>query len=167
MLSRKSIVFLYALPFIISLFSYFFQFSFINEVTGNNGIGLVVTVILSLYFIILTLLAFRLKEAVIPLLSLAILALMFLPVRQTMSVVSTLKSDSKVYWVERSYFTSFVSVHKANYEIVMKPERIRLIESVVYDAQLKTIEGDVYLVYKENETSPDVSEKIPVKKHLR
>lgn len=160
MLSRKSIVFLYALPFIISLFSYFFQFSFINEVTGNNGIGLVVTVILSLYFIILTLLAFRLKEAVIPLLSLAILALMFLPVRQTMSVVNTLKSDSKVYWVERSYFTSFVSVHKANYEIVMKPERIRLIESVVYDAQLKTIEGDVYFVYKENEKSPYVLEKI-------
>jgi len=92
---------------------------------------------------------------------------MFLPVRQTISVVSTLKSDSKIYWVERSYFTSFVSVHKANYKIVMKPERIRLIESVVYNAQLKTIEGDVYLVYKENETSPDVSEKIPVKKHLR
>jgi low affinity Fe/Cu permease len=160
MLSRKSIVFLYALPFIISLFSYFFQFSFINEVTGNNGIGLIVTGILSLYFIVITLLAFSLKEAVTPLLSLAILALMFLPVRQNISVVSTLKSDSKIYWIERSYFTSFLSVHKANNEIITKPERVRLIEDVVYEAQLKAIEGEVYLVYKENENDPDISEKI-------
>lgn len=160
MLSKKSTLFLYALPFIISLLSYFFQFSFINEVTGNNGIGLTVTGILSLYFIVITLLAFSLKEAVIPLLSLAILALMFLPVRQNISVVSTLKSDSKIYWIERSYFTSFLSVHEANNEIIMKPERIRLIENVVYEAQLKTIEGEVYLVYKENEDDPDISEKI-------
>ncbi|SDB17558.1 hypothetical protein SAMN02927930_00655 [Pseudidiomarina indica] len=160
MLSKKSTLFLYALPFIISLLSYFFQFRFINEVTGNNGIGLTVTGILSLYFIVITLLAFSLKEAVIPLLSLAILALIFLPVRQNISVVSTLKSDSKIYWIERSYFTSFLSVHEANNEIIMKPERIRLIENVVYEAQLKTIEGEVYLVYKENEDGPDISEKI-------
>ncbi|WP_322406597.1 hypothetical protein U0358_00190 [Idiomarina sp. PL1-037] len=42
----------------------------------------------------------------------------------------------------------------------MKPERVRLIENVVYEAQLKTIEGEVYLVYKENEDDPDISEKI-------
>lgn len=160
MLNRKSILFLYALPFIISLFSYFFQFSFINEVIGNKGIGLIVTVFISLYFIILTLLAFSLKKAVIPLLSLAILALMFLPVRQNISVVSTLKVDSEIYWVERSYFASFLSVHKADNKIIMKPERIRLIEDVVYEAHLKTIEGEVYLVYKENENDPYVSEKI-------
>ncbi|WP_300321376.1 hypothetical protein [Idiomarina sp.] len=160
MLSKKSTLFLYAVPFIISLLSYFFQFSFINEVTGNNGIGLIVTGILSLYFIVITLLAFSFKEAVIPLLSLAILALMFLPVRQNISVISTLKSGSEIYWVERSYFTNFLSVHKANNEIIMKPERLRLIENVVYEAQLKTIEGEVYLVYKENEDDPDISEKI-------
>ena len=160
MLSKKSTLFLYAVPFIISLLSYFFQFSFINEVTGNNGIGLIVTGILSLYFIVITLLAFSLKEAVTQLLSLAILALMFLPVRQNISVVSTLKSDSKIYWIERSYFTSFLSVHKANNEIITKPERVRLIEDVVYEAQLKAIEGEVYLVYKENENDPDISEKI-------
>ena len=160
MLSKKSTLFLYAVPFIISLLSYFFQFSFINEVTGNNGIGLIVTGILSLYFIVITLLAFSLKEAVTPLLSLAILALMFLPVRQNISVVSTLKSDSKIYWIERSYFTSFLSVHKANNEIITKPERVRLKEDVVYEAQLKAIEGEVYLVYKENENDPDISEKI-------
>ncbi len=121
---------------------------------------MIVTGILSLYFIVITLLAFSLKEAVTPLLSLAILALMFLPVRQNISVVSTLKSDSKIYWIERSYFTSFLSVHKANNEIITKPERVRLIEDVVYEAQLKAIEGEVYLVYKENENDPDISEKI-------
>src|SRR5690554_7984847 len=142
MLSKKSTLFLYALPFIISLLSYFFQFSFINEVTGNNGIGLTVTGILSLYFIVITLLAFSLKEAVIPLLSLAILALMFLPVRQNISVVSTLISDSKIYWIERSYFTSFLSVHEANNETILKLDRIRLIENVFYESQLKAIEGE-------------------------
>ncbi|MGM0525955.1 hypothetical protein [Idiomarina seosinensis] len=160
MLNRKSILLFYALPFIASLFSYFFQFSFINEVTGNHGVGLIVTVIISLYFIILTLLAFGLKEAVVPLLSLAILALMFLPVRQNISVVSTLKSDSEIYWIERSYFTSFLSVHKANNEIIMKPERVRLIENAVYDAQLEAIEGEVYLLYKESKDDPSVSEKV-------
>ncbi|MTJ02447.1 hypothetical protein [Idiomarina piscisalsi] len=160
MLKGKTALFLYALPFIISLFSYFFQFSFINEVTGNNGIGLTVTGILSLYFIVITLLAFSLKEAVIPLLSLAILALMFLPVRQNISVVSTLKSDSKIYWIERSYFTNFLSIHKANNEIIMKPERLRLIENVVYDAQLKATEGEVYLVYKESKDDPYISGKV-------
>lgn len=160
MLNRKSILFFYALPFIASLFSYFCQFSFINEVTGNHGIGLIVTVIISLYFIILTLLAFGLKEAVVPLLLLAILALMFLPVRQNISVVSTLKSDSEIYWIERSYFTSFLSIHKANSEIIIKPERVRLIESAVYDAQLKVIEGEVYFLYKESKDDPSVSEKV-------
>jgi len=160
MLNRKSTLIFYALPFIISLFSYFFQFGFINEVTGNEGIGLIVTIVISLYFIILTLLAFSLEKAVVPLLSLAILALIFLPVRQNISVVSTLKSDSKIYWLERSYFTSFLSVHKANNEIIMKPERVRLIENIVYEAHLKAVEGEVYLVYKENEDDPYVSEKI-------
>src|SRR5690606_41048492 len=69
---------------------------------------------------------------------------------QNISVVSTLKSDSKIYWIERSYFTSFLSVHEANNEIIMKPERIRLIENVVYEAQLKTIEGEVYLRSEEH-----------------
>lgn len=160
MLNRKITLFLYTLPFIISLLSYFLQFSFITEITGNKGVGLIVTVVISLYFVILTLFAFNLKSAIVPLLTLAILALIFLPVRQNISVVSTLNVDSKIYWIERSYFTRFLSVYKTNNEIIMEPERVRLIENVVYEAHLKTIEGEAYLVYKQNEDDPYISEKI-------
>lgn len=148
------------LPFIVTLTSSFFHFSFISEVTGNRGLGLLVTTVFVVYFLTLTLLAFNIQRAVVVLLSLSILALMFLPVRKNISVISNVQLNSKLFWIERPYFGEHLAIYKADNRVLLSPEKVFLTKDKIYEAYLNTEKGQVYLLYKNNKNDPYISKEI-------
>lgn len=160
MLKKKSALLLFALPFLITLIFYSFGFNFINQIIGNKGIGILITLSIAIYFLVVALLSFKPEKATVALLTVAILALMFLPVRQNISVVSTLKIDSKVFWIERSYFAGSLSVFSAENRVLIKPERLYLTDDVIYEAYLEDKSGEVHLVYKKDKDDSYLSRKI-------
>lgn len=160
MLKKRNALLLFTLPFLVTLIFYNFGFKFINQIIGNKEVGILVTLLITIYFLVVALLSFKLGKATVALLTIAILALMFLPVRQNISVVSTLKVDSEIFWVEHPYISGSLIVYSANNKILLKPERLYLTDDTIYKAHLEDKGGEVHLVYKKDKDDPYLSKKI-------
>lgn len=160
MLKKKTALLLFTLPFLVTLIFYSFGFKFINQIIGNKEVGIFITLLITIYFVVVAFLFFKPGEATVALLTVAILALMFLPVRQNISVVSTLKVDSEIFWIERPYISGALIVYGANNEILIEPERLYLTDDTIYEAHLEDKDGEVHLVYKKDEDDPYLSKKI-------
>ncbi|RUO69698.1 hypothetical protein [Idiomarina ramblicola] len=158
MLKKRNALLLFTLPFLVTLIFYNFGFKFINQIIGNKEVGILVTLLITIYFLVVALLSFKLGKATVALLTIAILALMFLPVRQNISVVSTLKVDSEIFWVERH--RGALMAYSANNKVLIKPERLYLTDDTIYEAHLENKDGEVYLVYKKDKDDPYLSKKI-------
>lgn len=148
--SQFKLLALYFLPFILVSTLYLWGGKPVTEVTGNTGGALWVTGFLCAYYIAIILLFGKLRFSPALMIVTLLLALMFLPVRKNISVVDYIKTDSEIFWVERSYISGVLQVFVAEQGIVLKPKKIYQNDEITHEAFLELgSDGVPTLVYSE------------------
>lgn len=150
------------LPFLVALAVSSQGWDFVTEIRGNAGVGVVLTSLIAIYYVGVGWLVGGLK-ALPYLLGMAILALVFLPVRQDISVISTLTADENILWIERSTVGSYVRVFHAESGLVLQPQPLLELEETVYEAYLERDNGRVTLVHRA--TADDNLQRQPLSVH--
>ena len=121
---RMKFVTLFFLPLALILCLNFFGLRMASEVTGNLGYGIWVSATIGLYYAIIIVWRFRSAAALPVILMSAIFALLFLPVRQNITVIDYVKTDNNVYWLERSLLTGALKVFVAPDGAMLKAQQL-------------------------------------------
>lgn len=141
------VVVLTLLPFLAALVVSSQGWDFVTEIRGNVGLGVVLTSVIALYYVGVAWLVGGLK-ALPYLLGMAILALVFLPVRQDIAVISTITADEDILWIERSTVGEYVRVFHAEDGFLLQPQQLLELDETVYEAYLERDNGSVFLVHR-------------------
>lgn len=146
--SMKTLVF-YLIPFIIVISLDIAGISLLTEVKGNSGQAIWVSCAIAVYYFFIIFWHNKLDKALIRILWITILALLFLPVRQTIAIVNYVNTDNNIYWLERPYWGEGVlQVFVATESIFIRPEKIYQDTETTHEAFLELDpEGRVILVY--------------------
>ncbi|CAM3697440.1 hypothetical protein [Rheinheimera salexigens] len=151
MTSKLKRLAIYLLPFLAVIELNVFGVGFLTEVTGNTGQTVWILLALIVYYLIVLLWHKSLAKTPIIILTLLIFSLMFLPVRQNISVISYVSKDADIYWLERAYFTGEVSVFVAPKSLLLARKKLLQREDIAYEAFLQLTEkGEVILVYADS-----------------
>lgn len=146
--SQMKLLALYSMPFILVGMLYIFEIRLLTEVTGNTGISIWITATLCLYYVIVIFLNNSLNKLPKVILIISCFAIVFLPVRQNISVVDYVQKDSEIYWIERSYPTGVLKVFFAEKGIFMKADKLYQDDEITHKAYLVLDpDGSTTLVY--------------------
>jgi|AntRauMFilla1563_2_1112583.scaffolds.fasta_scaffold59200_2 hypothetical protein len=153
MISRYNLLLILSVvPFIVFFWVNLNGFKFINEVEGLNSSTLVIPFILLVYYLTIIALIKSVSRVAILVLCLAILGVMFLPIRQNISIAHNIETQTEVFWIERPYWSGSVSVFKSKKNVVLVPEKLFFEESGMHEARLDQTGDKVMLVFKRYNT---------------
>lgn len=150
----------FLIPFLATFILWIADLRLITQVTGNQGLGLLLSGLIFLYFSIgILLFSSDNFERSVAVFFFVLTSIIFLPVRQNISVVDYVKNENdKIYWIERTYLDGFIRVFESNDSLILTETGVISSDGPIHEAYLKTLPSSrVVFVYKENSADKELT----------